>query len=206
MHAGICVLNFTYPYQPSGECTKSEAERIKQWGSIRTTICCRNVLTTMSQALALRASNTQPPAPATIFIAQDLWKNCSGPFARQPLVSANSCRFGDFFYGSSTSHCSNLTMQDMSQDNSYQAAVKACISSYDDFNDVCTTCTSALLKLRNELVSKSGDNSDKKSERAICAVAAVVSIVVATLNNHTRTEDFFRCLLFLDEYGKKISK
>ncbi|POO02983.1 Serine/threonine protein kinase [Trema orientale] len=198
--SGVCVLNFTYPYQPTGECMKRSQETIEQWGSIRTTLCCRNALTALSEALALRVHNAQPPEDPTIFIEQDAWNNCTGPFARQPSVNANDCGFGGFFYGSNTSYCSNLTMQDViKQGKAYQNAVSVCNTSFDDFNGVCSKCTGALLSLRDELLSKSGEDSDKKNEEAMCAVASVVSILAATLDNRSRTDDFFRCLLMLDK-------
>ena len=93
----------------------------------------------------------------------------------------------------------------MNQDNTYQNAVKVCNTSFNDFNGVCLTCTKALLKLRDELVSKSGADSDEKAETAMCAVAAVVSIVAATWDDRLRTEDFFRCLISIDKSGKKIA-
>ncbi|XP_062085234.1 proline-rich receptor-like protein kinase PERK3 [Humulus lupulus] len=200
---GICVLNFTQnPYQPTGECLKKDQERIMQWDSFRTTVCCRNAMTALSQALALRTL-TQPPANATIFIANDLWKSCTvGPFSRQPSVSADLCGFGGFFYGDSTitgSHCSNLTLQDVKQLKTYQGAVTACNTPYDDFNGACSNCTMALMILRDELVVGSAEKSDQKTETAVCAVAAVVSIVSAILDSSLSTGDLYRCLLLLDK-------
>uniref|UniRef100_A0A803PTS2 Protein kinase domain-containing protein n=1 Tax=Cannabis sativa TaxID=3483 RepID=A0A803PTS2_CANSA len=172
-----------------------------QWDSIRTTLCCRNTLTALSQALALRTLMTQPPDTATIFISQPLWRNCTaGPFTRQPSVSADLCGFSGLFYGDSSSHCSNLTLQEVKQAKAYEGAVTACSNtSYGDFNGVCPKCTAALTSLRVEIMARFGKVKNENAETAICTVAAVVSIVAATLASSLRTEDIFQCLLLLDK-------
>ncbi|EXC21748.1 putative LRR receptor-like serine/threonine-protein kinase [Morus notabilis] len=192
MHAGGCVLNFTlYPYQPSGECIGSQ-QRIKLWGSLRTTLCCQNALTTLSRALARRAHDTQNSA---IFLEQGLWEKCSGPFLRQPSVSADTCGFGRLLHG--TSPCTSLTLQDVKQRITYKDAIKAC-SGFGNFNDACSNCTTAIMNLRDELMMMSGSHK-MKGEKAMCAVAAVVSVASESVDDSFVNGDFFQCLTRLRE-------
>lgn len=192
MRAGSCTLNFTsYPYQPSGECIKKE-EKIKAWGSLTTTACCRNALIALSRALARQARDKQD----SVFITQDQWTNCSAPFVRQRRVSVTSCGFDDLYYGGKT-RCSNLTMPSIRSSPEYHEAFQLC-SSLDVFEDTCPNCTSAVLKLGTALLKLAGAKRNDKNEIAVCGIAAVISVTVKIYDNN---QDFYGCLTGLDKSG-----
>lgn len=193
-----CVLNFTlYPYQPSGNCLNSH-QKIIQWNSLTTTLCCKNALTAFSQALALNAIQTQ----SNIFLTEDLWVKCSGPFLRQQSVSWSSCKF-DQLYSGSDKKCSKLTLPTIKQQESYQNVLQACSGFGNQFNEVCNSCAKTVLGLRNQLLGKLGVKKNE-NEKAVCGVASVIAIASEMLDNHSLTEEFFGCLNALDKFiGKK---
>lgn len=193
MHAGRCTLNFTsYPYQPSGECLKEE-EKIKAWGSLTTTPCCRNALIALSRALARQARDNQD----SVFITENQWTDCSVPFVRQKSASLTSCGFDDLYSGSKT-RCSNLTMPSIRSSPEYHEAFNLC-SHLEAFEDTCPKCTSAVLKLRTALLQVAGAKKNDEKEIAVCGIAAVISVTVKIYDNN---QDFFWCLTGLDKSGK----
>lgn len=195
MYYAACVLNLTsFPYEPTGECI-GDRERIDTWGSTRSNLCCQNVLAVLSQALALQASIGE----GNIFLNQDQWINCSGPFKRQNKVSIHSCNFNNFFYGSSK--CSNLSLSKIRQSKSYQNATNECDRFKYSFDDTCTHCTKAVIGVRDELLGElSATGND--TEKEICGIAVVIAFTARNLNDKPLIGDLYRCLQFLNVFGK----
>ncbi|XP_048324711.2 probable receptor-like protein kinase At2g42960 [Ziziphus jujuba] len=196
---GKCELDFTsYPYQPSGECILKKNEKIKAWNSIPTTRCCRNVLITLTQALAHRANETQ----GSIFVEQDVWTDCSiAPFRRQnssTTLSINSCGFDQLYYNSKTK-CSNLTLTNIQLQQAYNDAVSFCSRMNNEFQ-LCSNCSSAVLTLKNALLEFSRVKNNNKIETQVCAIAAVISVAAHRFDNVSFIQDFYGCLAGLDEF------
>lgn len=208
MAAGSCVLNFTsYPYQPTGECISDVKLKINVWDSWTTNLCCRNVLTTLSRALALHAFTTQ----GGVFVSDVEWNSCTGPFVRQESVSADNCGFDGLYYGSS--NCSNVKLATIKQDKEYLQALNNCSlfgnsSSPLSFDDACGNCTSSMKELKRHLWDQYHQKNDNnKTENSICGVAAVISVAAGKINNSLLldNDDYFRCLTKLDKFGKKLN-
>lgn len=192
------MLNLTlFPYQPQGECI-DKPRQIIQWNSFPTTLCCRNALAVLGKSLALQAvldKNAQH-----IFIQDEQWLNCSGPFLRQSSVSIKSCGFGNLFYGSSK--CSKLSLSDMTNDSVFRDAVYKCMNFGYSFNTECTNCTAAILSARDDFVKKL-DVVGNNTEEAICGVAVVTALAAQRINGSLEhVDDLYRCLSALDMYGK----
>lgn len=191
-----------YNYKPTGDCLGRQ-EKINGWGSCSTTLCCRNALTVLSQALAIQVKN-QTLGSDNIFLGQDQWVNRSGGFQRQQSVSVNSCRFEDLYYGSSK--CSNLSLSNMTDHLSiateqFGRAIKSCSSFGNPFDLACRACTKGVLTLRDAVL----DHLDVKAngtERAICGVGVVISLAAGTINSTFSMDNFFHCLPALDKLGK----
>lgn len=190
-----CVLNLTsFPYEPTGECI-GHREKIDTWGSTRSNLCCQNVLTVVSHALALQASIGE----GNIFLNQDQWLNCSGPFKRQNKVSIQSCNFNNFFYGNSK--CSNLSLSIIRQTQSYQNATNECDRFNYSFDDTCTNCTKAVIGIRDELLEELAATGND-TEKEICGIAVVIAFTARNLNDKPLIDDLYRCLHFLNVFGK----
>lgn len=58
-----------------------------------------------------------------------------------------------------------------------------------------------MIALRDDFLVGFSDNSTEKS---ICGVAAVISVAATNIDNASWTEDFYRCLLSLDEKSKSM--
>ncbi|XWS64808.1 hypothetical protein CRYUN_Cryun05aG0035600 [Craigia yunnanensis] len=187
-----CLLNFTsYPYQPSGDCI-GDNKKIKLWGSISSTLCCRNALTAFSEALAVQAHRTN----GDIFVKQDAWRKCDGPFLGQESVSIHSCGFDDFYYGNS--QCSSLSLTMIQSEPSYQDALKACSNLGSSFDDSCKKCTDAMgnaVENQLELLQRKKNHT----ERAICGLAVVISVAAAKVDNHSFIADLLSCMSSLDD-------
>ncbi|XP_074324419.1 leucine-rich repeat receptor protein kinase HPCA1-like [Apium graveolens] len=197
-----CVLNLTlFPYQPQGECI-DKPRQIIQWKSVATTLCCRNALAVLGKSLALRAvldKNAQ-----NIFIQDEQWRNCSGPFLRQSSVSIKSCAFGNLFYGGSK--CSKLSLSDMTDDSVYRDAANKCMHSGYSFNADCANCTAAILSARDHLLKKL-DVVGNNTEKAICGVAVVTAIAAQRMNRSLeQVDDLYRCVSALDVYDRGYIK
>ncbi|XWS57817.1 hypothetical protein CRYUN_Cryun09bG0206100 [Craigia yunnanensis] len=198
-NVAACMLNFTsYPYQPSGDCIGNN-EKIKFWGSISSTLCCRNALTAFSEALAVQANRTN----GDIFVKQGAWRKCDGPFLGQESVSIHSCGFDDFYYGNS--QCSSLSLTKIESEPSYQDALKACSNLGSSFDDSCKKCTDAMgnaVENQLELLQRKKNHT----ERAICGLAVVISVAAAKVDNHSFVADFLRCMSSLDDLDPGYNK
>ncbi|KAK6243428.1 hypothetical protein QUC31_009837 [Theobroma cacao] len=187
-----CLLNFTsYPYQPSGDCI-GDNKKIKFWGSISSTLCCRNALTAFAEALAVQAHRTN----GDIFIKQGAWRKCDGHFLSQESVSIHSCGFDDFYYGSS--QCSSLSLTKIQNEPSYQDALKACTNLGSSFDDSCKICTDTMgnaVENQLELLQMKKNHT----ERAICGLAVVISVAAAKVDNYSFVADLFSCMSSLDD-------
>ncbi|KAK7258584.1 hypothetical protein RIF29_24165 [Crotalaria pallida] len=194
--AGTCVLNFTtYPYVKFGECG-SVQENITNWGGeygFPTTICCRNALTVLSEAMASHARRSIFNAP--LFITQDQWQNCSNLFHPQQGMSQHSCGFDDIYLGSTK--CSYLTLPVVKAKKEYQDALDKCGHFDQSFDQACANCTSAILSLRDSLYEQENgkESNDNKTERAMCGVAALVALAAGKLPDDPSISDkFLRCM------------
>lgn len=183
-----CGLNFSsIPYEPSGECIRGIEEKTDDWDGIPTSICCRNALNTLSQALARQAIT----GDGNIFIDGERWKNCNDPFHQQPSVSVQTCGFDHLFYGSSS--CSSLTLSSIRQNQSFQDAFHQCASFNPSFDDSCKNCTNALISARDQFLDQLYVR-DNDTERVICGVALIVAIAAGEIDNESQIKDFYRCL------------
>ncbi|KAM5561806.1 cysteine-rich receptor-like protein kinase 3 [Rosa sericea] len=202
--SGSCVLNFTsYPYQPTGECISDVKHlKIKVWDSWTTNLCCRNVLTTLSQALAFQAFHTQ----GGVFVSDVEWNNCTGSFVHQD-VSADQCGFNGLYYGSS--NCAKVNLADIKPEKEYQQALNDCsqlgnASSSLPFDDNCGNCTTSLLNLKQHLLDQYYQKNDgNKTENSICGVAAVISVAAGNINNSlliNYMDNYFGCLTKLEKF------
>ncbi|XP_061363351.1 probable receptor-like protein kinase At5g18500 [Gastrolobium bilobum] len=190
---GKCVLNFTtYPYVAFGECGGVN-EDINNWGGggegFPTTICCRNALTVLSDALAMQTSNS---TTGQLFTSQDQWQNCSQLFNPQQGMSLHSCGFDSFYLGSS--QCSSLSLQEAQSIQQYQDALDQCSHFDHPFDQSCADCTNAILNVRDSLYAPILENGPNNTERAICGVAAVVAVAVGNPGDPSLSDKFFRCL------------
>ncbi|KAK2982063.1 hypothetical protein RJ640_003188 [Escallonia rubra] len=188
-----CVLNLSsFPYHPTGECIGGDA-RIKTWGSFKTNLCCRNALTVLSQCMAQRVSFPD----GNIFLTEDQWKSCSGPFKLQN-VSIQSCGFNNLFAGSS--QCSNLIMKNFTTDPQLQNATTMCARvSESSFDNTCSNCINAVNDARNHLFDQLNLKGNE-TENAICGVALVTSIAAQNVNDPPLIDNIYRCLHALDQY------
>ncbi|XP_031376811.1 proline-rich receptor-like protein kinase PERK3 [Punica granatum] len=199
-NSSACVLDFsTYNYKPSGDCLRSK-EKIDEWGSYPTTLCCRNALTVLSEALAIQARN-RTLGSDNIFLGQGHWVNCSGNFQRQHSVSIHSCGFENLFYGSSK--CSNLSLSNMTDsvflgEEQFGEAKNNCSTFGSSFDSVCSACAKGVLALRDAVLEKLGVK-ENKTEQAICEVGVVISLAAEMIYDTSWTDDFFQCLRVLDK-------
>lgn len=194
-----CVLDFTsFPYQPQGECIDTP-RKIKEWASYPTSLCCRNALTVLGKALALQAST---PGEGNIFIEENQWRNCSGPFQRQPNVSIQTCGLNHLFHGSSK--CSGLSLQNMTNDSIFVQAANNCSQFGYNFNKHCENCITAIITARDHLVDHL-DVTGNSTEKAICGVAVVISIAATRMNDLSFVDDLYQCVPALDVYGKTFN-
>ncbi|XP_022747887.1 serine/threonine-protein kinase PBL27-like [Durio zibethinus] len=189
-----CVLNFTsYPYQPSGNCLGGNG-KVKLWGSISSTLCCRNALNTFSQVLAVRANDTKD---GIIFIEQVSWRNCNSPFLSQESVSIQSCGFDNFYSGSSK--CSSLSLPQIQGNPFYPQAVELCSNLSSSFEHSCKNCIEAMGQVVGNLLQLlNGQNDD--TERTICSLAVVISVAAAYASDSSFGADLFSCMSSLDDY------
>lgn len=172
---------------PFGECGGAK-EDITKWGSgsdgFPTTLCCRNALTILSDAMASQVRNTK----GQMFLSQEQWQSCNQSFHPQPGMSLSSCGFDNFYFGSS--QCSNLSLLTVQGLQKYSDALNQC-SHFDlSFDESCADCTSAILNLRDNLY----DTMSNDTERAICGVAALVAVAFEQPNDPFLADKFLRCL------------
>ncbi|KZV36425.1 putative receptor-like protein kinase [Dorcoceras hygrometricum] len=181
-----CDLDFSsYPYEPIGGCSRIQ-ENLDDWNGFPRSTCCQNALLVLSHGLAHQALE----APSrNIFIDQYLWSDCSGPFTKQPNVSAHNCGFDGFYYGS-TSHCSTLKLPIFDKYIGDQCS----LFSSSSFDYACQNCTSAISSATNSLLQDLKADGSNSTERATCLVALIVSILAEKLNGSSGIDDFGRCL------------
>ncbi|KAL8544610.1 hypothetical protein ACS0TY_005001 [Phlomoides rotata] len=179
-----CRLNFSsYPYRPTGGCSNAQ-EKLKDWNIFPETSCCQNALVVFSHALALQAKQTPS---GYIFVGEDEWKNCSGPFKVQPNVSITTCGLDYFYYGRGSSSCSILKL------DSFDQRVTDRCSHFNSsvFDDACGDCRQAITdELKRIMVDNFDDNY---IERATCLVALMVSVMDG-MNYTLNGDNFERCL------------
>ncbi|KAG4914070.1 hypothetical protein JHK82_054652 [Glycine max] len=186
---GTCVLKFnTSQYVPFDECGDVN-EEIDKWGDdgFPTTLCCRNALTVLSNALASQALNSG----GQVFISQDQLQSCAQSFNPQQGVSLNSCGFQSLYLGSSK--CSNLVLQDVRKLQQYQDALDKCSHFDHPFGESCADCTGAILSLRDGLHNQVANNNNNHTELAICEVAAIVAVAAGKPNDPV-VDKVLRCL------------
>ncbi|XP_057722246.1 serine/threonine-protein kinase CDG1-like [Arachis stenosperma] len=184
-----CALNFTtYPLVASfGECWNVQ-ENISSWTAdgFPATMCCRNALTALSEALALHNHSLHGP----LFVSPRQWQNCSTLFYSQYKIPAHSCGFDALFMDKEIYHCSNLAMQDVASMPQYQDTLNQCSHFDQPFVEACPDCTTAILSLRDALNGGNGDGAD----RAVCGVAALVAVMGGKQNDPSLADKFLRCL------------
>ncbi|XP_022718983.1 cysteine-rich receptor-like protein kinase 4 [Durio zibethinus] len=198
--AADCVLNFTsYPYLPSANCIGKNG-KVKLWGSIHSTHCCRNALNSFSQVLAARANDT---LDGIIFLEEDSWRKCNSPFSSQESVSIDSCGFDDFYSGSSK--CSSLFLSDIQGNAYYPEAVDICAKLSSSFDNSCKNCTDAIAKVVENLLElfKGQKNG---TERTICNLAAVISVASTSVTDNSFGANLFSCMSSLDDFGPRYVK
>ncbi|KAI9077995.1 hypothetical protein K1719_040124 [Acacia pycnantha] len=185
-----CVLNLTaYPYVAYKECGMVQ-EHMDEWDSFPNTLCCRNALTLFSQALASHARGS-PQQPATLFISSSEWDACSQPFHLQLGLSPDSCGFHDLLLGASK--CSNLTLPDIQGQQFYQSALDQCAHFDHPSSDSCSSCVYAVLNIRDSLYYQLHGPQDFPLERAVCGVAALVSLAAGKPDDPALSDKFLRC-------------
>ncbi|XP_027349569.1 probable receptor-like protein kinase At3g17420 [Abrus precatorius] len=187
---GECVLNFnTYPYVAFGECGDVK-EDISTWGGdgFPTTLCCRNALTVLSDALASQARNST----GQLFLSQDQWQNCNQSFQPQQGMSPTSCGFDNLYQGNF--RCSSFVLQSVRVMQQYQDALDKC-SHFDlPFYQSCADCTTAILNVRDGLYSQVMGKDNNNTERTICGVAAIVAVAAGKPDDPALVDKFLRCL------------
>ncbi|KAJ7973588.1 Tyrosine kinase family protein [Quillaja saponaria] len=193
-----CPLNFSSStYVPTGECNTVQ-ETISNWQSFPTTLCCRNALTILSQALSLQARNSKSKGQSgSLFLPQDEWNTCSDSFQPQHGVSMHSCGFDGLYYNST--QCSSFSLQDIVGEEKYKNALNKCSHFDNAFDEACANCTVAILDVREVLLENSEVNNDESIARATCGVAAVISVAAGNEDDPALIDKFFRCLPTLDE-------
>ncbi|TKY61314.1 receptor protein kinase [Spatholobus suberectus] len=182
----ICSLNFnTSQYVAFGECGGVQ-ENINNWGrdGFPTTLCCRNALTVLSDALASQALNST----GQVFTSQNQWQSCTQIFHPQQGMSLYSCGFDNLYQGSA--RCSNFVLQDVRAMQQYQDAFDKCSHFDHPFDQSCADCTAAIFSLRDALYAQVASENDD-TERAICGVAAIVAVAT---NDPSLVDKFLRCL------------
>ncbi|XP_051140146.1 probable receptor-like protein kinase At3g17420 [Andrographis paniculata] len=182
--SGDCSLDFsTYPYKPIGGCDQVH-EKLQDWRGFPKTRCCQNALVVFSNALAVHARKS---LFGNIFLDPDGWNDCSRPFGRQPNMSVQSCGFDGFFYGSGK--CTSLQLDEINQ------SVAARCSSFgtSSFDDVCEGCLSAISNALGKMVADVKVKGNH-TEKALCLVSIIVSVIAGNGNNTSQIDEFNRCL------------
>ncbi|XP_029127072.1 probable receptor-like protein kinase At2g42960 [Cajanus cajan] len=182
---GTCVLNFnTTQYVTFGECS-SVKDDINKWGEdgFPTTLCCRNALSVLSNALASQALNST----SQLFISQDELQSCTESFHPQQGMSLDSCGFDNLSQGSC--RCSNLVLQEVRNVQHYQDALDKCSHFDQPLDHSCADCTGAVFSLINSLYAEDAKGKNG-TEKAICAVATIVALAT---NDPSIIDKVLRC-------------
>ncbi|RDX69462.1 hypothetical protein CR513_51423, partial [Mucuna pruriens] len=184
-----CVLNFnTSQYVAFGECNDVKDD-INKWGGdgFPSTLCCRNGLTVLSDALAWQALNS---TTGQVFISQDEFERCGQSFHPQQGMSLSSCGFDNLYVGSS--RCASFVLQNVRSMQPYQDALDKCSHFDQPFYQSCADCTAAIFSFRDALYDQVVKDTNN-TERAICGVAAIVALATAKPSDHL-VDKFLRCL------------
>ncbi|KAL0285872.1 UNVERIFIED_CONTAM: putative L-type lectin-domain containing receptor kinase V.6 [Sesamum calycinum] len=123
-----------------------------------------------------------------IFVGKDQWSNCSGPFRLQPHVSVQTCGFDDFHYGSGK--CSTLQLSNVR----YNIVLQCSRFGSSSFDEACGGCTSAISKELDRMLHDMEVDRSDHTEKAVCLVSLIVSVIAGKMNNNTGIDDFNRCL------------
>ncbi|RXH82535.1 hypothetical protein DVH24_036876 [Malus domestica] len=151
----------------------------------------------MSKALAIHSVKTQ--GSASVFLPEQEWKNCSGPFQKERNVSAKNCHFDGLYYGSSA--CSNTTLASIKKEQAFQNAISNCSNLSNAFEDVCGNCSKAVLDLRDDLLEAYEVKDGNATETGICGMAAVISVLEEKMNNTFSIDnDYMFCMSLLDTF------
>ncbi|KAL0302966.1 UNVERIFIED_CONTAM: LRR receptor kinase BAK1 [Sesamum radiatum] len=187
MHFSACRLDFsTFPYKPIGGCTDVK-ESLKDWSGFPKSSCCQNALLVFSHALAVRVNNDPT---GNIFISQEQWSNCSGPFPHQRNVSVQTCGFDDFFYGGGSSRCSTFHLSDI---NPYIGRQCSHFGS-PSFDVSCGSCTDAISTALDTMMKNLKIDRNDPTEKAVCLVSIIVLVIAGRINHTSETDDLERCL------------
>ncbi|XP_004494769.2 probable serine/threonine-protein kinase PBL22 isoform X2 [Cicer arietinum] len=198
---GTCVLDFKAyenEYMQFVECGDVK-EDISKWGAdgFPTTLCCRNALTLLSEAMASSLHNSS----GQLFLSQQQLLNCKTSFQPQQGMSLSSCGFDNIYFGSSK--CSSLVLLDV-QDLSQYSDVSKCSHFDHSFDESCADCTSTIMSVRDGLYGKVMDKDDNNvTERAICGIAALVAVAAKQQDDPFLADKFLRCLPLTTRYNKK---
>lgn len=174
-----------------GECGGAK-EDINNWGGdgFPATVCCRNTLTDLSDAMAVQARNS---TAGQLFVSHDQWQSCGDSFHPQQGMSLSSCGFDSLYFGSSK--CSSVVLQDVRSMDQYQDALSKCSHFDHPYNEACADCSEAILSLRDSLyASEMGKDNNNDTERVICGVAALVAVAADKSDDPSLPDKFLRCL------------
>jgi hypothetical protein len=127
-----------------------------------------------------------------VFLSQEQWQSCNKSFQPQQGMSMSSCGFDNIYFGSSK--CSSLALLDVQGLQPYTDALNQCSHFDNSFDVSCAECTSAILNLRDDLYYKNIGKDNNDTERAICGVAALVSVADEQKDDPFLVDKFLRCL------------
>lgn len=202
-----CLLNFTsLPYQPNGDCIDHENQlKLKSWGILTTTLCCQTPLTLISKSLA-RLSTTNS-SNSSIFLDCNQWSTCRNTPIFQPQqksVNFEKCNFKNFF--KEATFCSKLSILELKKYSEYNDSTAACgqlDQSNNSFDEICRTCSHAILKARDSVVKGLQVNGNE-TENEICGIAVVTALASEKWNESSfaAVDDLYACLRILDVHGK----
>lgn len=160
-------------------------ENLDDWNGFPVSTCCQNALIVLSYGLAHQALLNPS---RTIFVDEDLWNDCSGPFRQQPNVSANNCGFDGFYYGNGP--CTTLQLPIFDKYIGDRCSLFSSLS----FDHACESCTSAMSNATDSLLGDLKADRRNNADRATCLVALIVSVIAEKLNGSSENDDFSRCL------------
>jgi hypothetical protein len=185
-----------FPYEPTGECIGHQ-EKIKDWDSFSTTLCCRNLLNDLTKLLASRAiSNTN----VDILLPKDQWMECIHGFPGQNSVSPASCGFDDLY--NERSACSRFSLSSITEQWYYKKALASCTNFSSSYDYGCSSCIEAISDLRDYQIRTSNVSANDKKAKVVCGVAVLISVVAENLKNSAWIDDFYRCLPASDAFSK----
>ena len=160
-----------------------------EWEGFPKTVCCRNTLTALTQALALYVDQNESNKEGGVFLSRDEWSNCTAEFEDNTPIS---CGLQSLYSGST--RCSNVRVQDIKGQQPYLDALDQCSHFDQPFLPSCTHCTTAIFAVRNFLYDQFvGKEEFNPLETAVCGVAALVSLAAANSQDPSLIDKFLRC-------------